>query len=106
MVNVKQLQKQNQRLKDQLSKRTELKKLEEERIRLQDQNKKLISELKRDPRTEKAKKVLGVVGRGFFRGGVTVGKGLIAYGRFLDEKERGTRRKVKTLKKSSSKRRK
>lgn len=102
---LKKLQAENERLRKQVESREKLRELERERIQLSEKNKTLIKELKRDPRTEKAKKVLGVVGRGFFKGGVTVGKGLIAYGKFLDEKERGTRKKVKKLKKSSKRKR-
>lgn len=100
-LTLKQIKAQNQRLRDQLKAKVELKKLEEERISLAEQNKKLLKQLKRSPTSKAITRELNKVGRGLFVAGKTIGRGLIKYGRFLDEVERRNQSRERSLKKVS-----
>ena len=97
---VDQLMKENARLKSNLEEKRKLRDLENERIMLGKQNKKLLSELSRSPTNREARRVIGVVGKEVWKKGKTFGKNLAAYGRYLNEQENVNRRKTKTLKKT------
>lgn len=101
MATLQELQKQNKDLRNQLVSKREIEQIGRDRIKLLEQNKKLIRNLKGKPSTGTARRTLGVIGRGFFKGGKTIGKGVIAYGRFLEKQEQRSRQRVKTLKKIS-----
>ncbi len=105
MPTLKQLQAQNKKLRDQISKKSELKKLEEERVILGRQNKALIKQLKRSPNEKAVIRTLNQAGRGFLKGGASIGRGLVRYGRFLDERQKQLERNSRTVKKRSSKKR-
>ena len=92
---LQELQKENKRLVNEAESRKELVKIGEERLKLQEQNKKLLKQLRATPTNIAIRKTLGVTGRGLFKAGKSVGKGLIRYGNFLEEQER------KNVKKSS-----
>lgn len=96
--NIKQLRKQNEVLRNKLKSKVELHNLEEERIKLGEQNRRLLKQLRRSPGQKATLRTLRNIGRGAFIVGKSIGKGLIRYGRFLDQKEKVTRRRVKTLK--------
>ena len=109
MVNSKslaRLRKQNADLKAKIKAESELVNLEEERIKLQVKNKQLLTQLRRSPTSKSARRTLGNIGRGLKITGKSLGKGLIRYGRFLDEKEQQANRRTKSLKKVSKKKRK
>ncbi len=100
---IEQLREKNQKLKQQLKDKVEVKNLEQEQVQLSRQNKILETQLKRSPTEKVIRGTLKSVGRGFLRGGVSVGKGLMRYGRFLDERERGINRQIKSVKRKSLK---
>lgn len=118
---LKQLRAQNEKLTKQIQAKGELKKLEEEGIRLGRQNKKLLTELRRSPTEKAVLRALNtggkdlvrgskIAGKGVFKGAKSIGSGLMRYGRFLNEEQdkidraRGKIRKPKREK--TSKRRK
>lgn len=102
---LQELQRENKRLINEAESRKELVKIGEERLSLQQQNQKLLKQLRRSPASVGIRNTLGHVGRGFFKGGKSVAKGLIRYGKFLDEAERRNERRTKTLRKTSKSRR-
>jgi hypothetical protein len=95
---IEQLREKNQSLKQQLKDKVEIKNLEQEQVQLSRQNKTLKAQLGRSPTEKAIRGTLKSLGKGFLKGGVSVGKGLMRYGRFLDERERGINRKIKTIK--------
>ncbi len=95
------LRKQNKKLRKQLKSKVEIKKLEEERIRLGEQNRRLLKQLKRSPTEKAVRRAFRNIGRDSFIVGKTIGKGLIRYGRFLDQKENTSRKRTKSLKRKS-----
>lgn len=98
---LQQLKAENRRLLNEAASRKELVKIGEERAKLAEQNKRLLKQLRRSPTGVAIRKTLGVTGRGFFKAGKSVGKGLMRYGRFLNELEKQNQRKVKKIKKVS-----
>lgn len=96
---LKKLRKQNEVLREKIQAEGELVRLEQERIRLGEQNRKLIRQLKRSPTEKAVRGVLNSAGKGLFIAGKSVGKGLIRYGKFLDEKENEHKKKVRVKKK-------
>ena len=107
---LKQLQRENKKLQEKIKAGSELVKLEQERVSLGQQNRKILRQLRRGPTEKAIRRELKAVGKGFFRGGVSVGKAVVRYGRFLDEQQQKSDRqsrkvKRKTVKKSSRKKR-
>lgn len=103
---LKKLQAENKKLQEKISSKSELLKLEQERVRLSRQNKVLLKQLKRSPTDKAVRRTLGNVGKGAFIVGKSIGRGLIRYGRFLDERQQqleGRSRKLKKVVKKKSK---
>ena len=109
-LTLKQLQAENERLKQMQSKINEMQKNNRDRRELAKQNKTLSRNIKfqKSKRlTDKATKVIGTAGiktgRVLSKVGVKAFKGLQRYGRFLEEQERKQRsknKKLKTIKKT------
>ncbi len=106
------LQKENRRLINEAESRKELVKIGEERLKLAQQNKRLLKQLRRSPTNVAARRALGIIGRGslkasklagrgFFRASKSVGKNLVRYGRFLNEQEMKANKRVRKIKKVS-----
>lgn len=98
MSSIKQLRRQNLKLRNQLKSKVELHNLEEERIRLGEQNKRLLKQLRRSPSSKATLRTLRNIGKGALIVGKSLGKGLIAYGRFLNKAEKRNRRQARSLK--------
>ena len=92
---------QNQRLRDKIKAESELINLERERIDLAKKNKRILIELRRSPSEKATRSALRSIGRGFFKGGKTLGKGLMRYARFIDKAERRNERASINLRKVS-----
>ncbi len=112
---LQELQKENKRLLNEANSRSELVKIGEERLRLQQQNQRLLKQLRRGPTSVGIRQALGVTGRtffkvgkttgrGLFKAGKTIGKGLIRYGNFLEKQAQKTDRRERSLKKTSKSR--
>jgi len=101
---LQELQAENKRLRNEAESRKELVKIGEERFKLDAQNKRLLKQLRRSPTGVAIRKTLGVTGKGFFKAGKSIGKGLIAYGRFLNKAEERNRRTIKKVSKTKSRR--
>ncbi len=95
---LQQLKADNARLMNEASSRIELVKIGEKRAELAQQNQKLLKQLRRSPTSVGIRRTLGKTGRGFFKAGKSVGKGLIRYGRFLNEVERKNQARTKSAK--------
>jgi hypothetical protein len=114
MVTLKQLEKENARLKKMGMKLREAENLNKERRRLLKENKKLAREIKFGKATGIGKNVSSAVksvgkkaGKEIFKGGKIAFKGLKAYGEYLNEQERKQRSLNRTLRSAKkSKRRK
>ena len=110
MVTLKQLQKENQRLKQMQVKINEMQKNNEDRRVLAKQNTILARNIKFQKSkkiTDKATKIIGTAGiktgRTLSKVGIKAFKGVVRYGKFLEDQERKQRsknRKLKTVKKS------
>lgn len=84
---LKQLQTENKKLQEKIQARSDLVKLERKSVELKQQNKKLLTQLKRSPTEKSIRRQLNVAGRGFFKGAKSIGSGLMRYGRFLNEEQ-------------------
>ena len=98
---LQQLQAENRRLINEAKSRTELVKIGEERAKLAEQNKRLLKQLRASPTGNQIRKSLGATGRGFFKVGKSVGKGLMRYGRFLNKLEQENQRRVQKVKRKA-----
>ena len=113
MVTLKELQRENKRLREMQNKLDNIKKSNEDRRKLLKENKRLSREIKFGKSIGIARDVGRVahgvgksVGRGLFRVGKGAVKGLQSYANFLAEQEarqRKVNRKLKTAKKSGRK---
>ena len=95
---IKQLRQQNERLRAKIKAESELVNLEEERVKLGQQNKRLLKDLRRSPASKSARRTLRNIGRGAFIVGKSIGKNLVRYGKFLDKVERRNQRATRKIK--------
>jgi len=110
MVNLKQLQRENQRLRGMQRKLRDIEKNNEDRVKLLRENKMLARNIKFDKslkigrRASKIAKDVGKpIGRGVVKAGIGAFKGLQRYANFLAEQERRQKslnRKLKSARKS------
>jgi len=102
---LQELQRDNRRLKNEAESRKELVKIGQERVKLAEENRRLLIALRRSPTGVAIRKTLGVTGRGLFKAGKSIGKNLVRYGNFLAEQEIKNQRRERNIRTRTPKKR-
>ena len=93
MSTLEELQRDNKSLENKIVEKEAIRKLKEEKLRLEQQNENLARELRKNPSQEKAKRSLFIVGRFLFKMMYYVGEIIFNWARSFREEERPVKRK-------------